>query len=230
MTAAAAKESKLLAPAAKPLAVSPGVRQEVMHARGATCQVVMLSGALVDSLTQVTARMAGQVGKSLDSALSDNSSAAGGGGSIWKADAQALGQSTVGAGLGVFSSLSAATDRLVQDAAGGSADVLGHKYGKEVGELARDGIHVGGNLLAVKGQLAPKAVLKHVATESAASLVSPHHGGTPYKGGHSPGFQLGPTGPPAVAGLSASTLSTPAQGSTTSTGILLGPGPASSSA
>jgi len=211
----AAQTSKLMAPSEKPLEVPDVVKREAGYAREGTKNVVMLTGLFVSELTAVA--------KSVAESAGDKVGGGGGPKGAVAQDAQHVGQAGLQAGLTVFAALQDAADQLVRHAADSSADLVGHKFGEEAGDTARDGLHAVGNVLEARGALCPKAVGKKVAVGGGAAFAQSALGGA--QGDTSRcapgGLCLGPA--PGGAAMAVPAPPTPA---VPSSGFILGPRPA----
>lgn len=171
------KQSPLMAPMQKPVAVPSSVKQTASTGRQASHAVVQVSGIAIDSVTKLAGSMAG-------SAASVTGVGGGSGHSNgWVADAAYVGGSSVSAAVEVFLALNEAADQLVQESLGSTADLVGHKLGDEAGATTREGFHVVGNVMAAKSLLSQKALAKTVAkgtaTEAARAVVGTPHAAAP---------------------------------------------------
>merc|ERR1712194_51195 len=73
------------------------------------------------------------------------------------------GGAALATGLQVVDALIKASDLLAKTSADETAAVVGHKYGKDAGQAARDGMAVGGDVLAISDMCGKKAVGKLAA-------------------------------------------------------------------
>lgn len=113
----------------------------------------------------LTRAAAGLAGKALDGVASTiGVAAATARGSIpeleeqWMVDTKVVGASSMKAGGQVWQAFQDASAQFWKDFADTSSDVIGHKYGSEAEQVARDSMHAVGNALEVKTAISKKVV------------------------------------------------------------------------
>lgn len=167
----AAKQSPLMEPTEKPVAVPSAAKKGVSGARQVSRAALQIGTSVVTGAAQATGAVAGHMGNALVSMTSGENGTQ----SRWVADAKHVGQSSLDAGVSVFLALNAAADNLTQESLGCSADLVGHKFGEEAGETTREGFHVVGNLMEAKNLMSTTAVAKmagKTAAKEAATTMS----------------------------------------------------------
>ncbi len=83
-----------------------------------------------------------------------------------KQAAKTVGLSSVLAGVEIVSAMYDATSEILSSTANVTADLVGHRYGEDAHQIAKDSVQIAQNVLHLKEQFSGKAVVSQVAKET----------------------------------------------------------------
>jgi len=142
---------------AEDVQISETAKVGITGARLVSGGAVAITGAVVDGLMDMALVLGQEVGSAggnsnIDDAKATNEAKEGA--------VKRLGRAAGIAGLQVFTALITAGDRIVDETIEETAAIVGHRYGQEAGDAARDGMEVARDVNKVKNMIGKKAIVR----------------------------------------------------------------------
>jgi len=158
---------------AKEVKVGQATKARVAGVRRVTGEAVLVAGSVVDGLMDTAAKLGQEAGAKVGPMRGPASK---------EGAAMKVGVAVGMAGLQVFDSLAKAGDRLLAESCDETAAVVGQRYGKDAGEVARDGLGAVLDAKQVCELLAVEELVAKASLYTAKGLLEGSQGAAPPRG------------------------------------------------